>query len=199
MNVNPWVEAVVRGKADVDPAPREEAPPVLAPSAHGPQSTQRSVEPPSDRLPRQHVPHPNPRVVGLHGGSGETTIAAAIGWTPAGHAWPMCEGSTVPVVVTCRPSGRGLVAARNAAREWASSLLGGVDLLGLIVVADLPGRTHKILRRELQVVAAAYPRMWRVSWSEPLHVTGSTDLASGEFDLLRAALDALTDPEPPPT
>ncbi len=92
---------------------------------------------------------------------------AAPGPRPAGHAWPApAAGSPASrVVVVARTDHSGLLAAQRVAREWASGQVAGlVDLVGLVLVADAPGRRPKELRQLEQLVAGGYPRAWTLPW-----------------------------------
>src|SRR4029079_17379597 len=70
------------------------------------------------------------------------------------------------VVVAARTDARGLRAAKHAARQWASGLVPGTQLLGLVLVADAPGRIPRPLRDLAKVVSGGYPRTWHVPWIE---------------------------------
>lgn len=108
-------------------------------------------------------------IVGAHGGSGESTLAGlAPSWRAAGHAWPEAvTGEPMACVVVARTSVRGLLAARTALTQWAASGAGvSVRLLGLVLVADAPGRLPAPIRDLAQVVGGGAPRSWRVPWVE---------------------------------
>jgi hypothetical protein len=101
---------------------------------------------------------------GLHGGAGVTTLQRAI---PGGHdlgvdghdVWP-----TLPVVAVARTHASGLQAARDFAAMVADTP--GWFVLGLVVVADAPGRLPRDLERLLQLVSGGYLRLYRCSWVE---------------------------------
>ncbi|RIJ33400.1 hypothetical protein DZF93_09285, partial [Clavibacter michiganensis subsp. insidiosus] len=85
----------------------------------------------------------------------------------AGHAWPApAAGSPASrVVVVARTDHSGLLAAQRVAREWASGQVAGlVELVGLVLVADAPGRRPKELRQLEQLVSGGYPRSWTLPW-----------------------------------
>ncbi|WP_446047471.1 DUF6668 family protein [Streptomyces olivaceus] len=105
--------------------------------------------------------------MGVHGGAGVTTLRLAVpGGGDAGRAWPASARSQ-PVVLVARSSAYGIECAQNAARQWASGMVTGVDLLGLVVVADAPGRRPRILQNLVRLVAGAVPRLWEIPWVEP--------------------------------
>lgn len=144
----------------------------------------RSARPAGPRTPQRGVPAPDrvdqlPVVersaaaqlwwVGAHGGSGESSLATLVPhWVGADHAWPSVSSQRGParVVLTARSNVRGLRAAQAAATQWASGLVPFVELLGLVIVADAPGRPPKPLRDLAQVVAGGLPRTWNVPWIE---------------------------------
>ncbi|MBO8195035.1 hypothetical protein ITI46_25770 [Streptomyces oryzae] len=104
--------------------------------------------------------------LGVHGGAGVTTLGQAVpGGLDAGRAWPTA-GEPQPVVFVARSSASGLKAVQNAARQWASQLVTGVELLGLVVVADAPGRRPRALRDLLSLVSGTVPRLWEIPWVE---------------------------------
>lgn len=94
--------------------------------------------------------------------------AAIPGGADAGRYWPVPEppGRT-RVVLIARTHASGLRAAQAAARQWASGALGGgVHLLGLVVVADAPGRLPRPLRDLLGLVSGGLPHVWEMPWVE---------------------------------
>lgn len=104
-------------------------------------------------------------VVGAHGGAGESTLAGlGDDWLPAEHAWPGCP---LPgrCVLTARTSATGLLAARAALRQWAAGDA-PVDLAGLVLLADAPGRLPGPLRDLAALVAGGAPRCWSIPWVE---------------------------------
>jgi len=121
----------------------------------------------SQLLPTRHRHHPA-RVwwVGAHGGAGESTFAALHAHdAPADHAWPITAAAEPPtVVVIARTHHDGLIAAQRAARHWASGALPSVNLLGVVLAADAPGRLPKPLRTLAAIVSGGYPRAWEIPW-----------------------------------
>ena len=108
-------------------------------------------------------------LVGAHGGAGESTLAALDeGWRATEHTWPeLGAGAVAPCVVVARTHSRGLLAARTALTQWAASGAGpSVRLLGLVLVADAPGRLPVPLRDLATVVSGGAPRVWDVPWVE---------------------------------
>lgn len=107
-------------------------------------------------------------VVGAHGGAGESTLAELDdGWIAGSHAWPSTPmPQPARVVIVARTSARGLLAAKAVAKQWAAGLVRDVELLGLVLVADAPGRLPKPLRDLTKIISGGYPRTWHVPWVE---------------------------------
>jgi hypothetical protein len=175
MAKNPWVQSAEReaevgdGELADAVARATPAPPDLAPQS-------ASVTPPrsGDCFPRRVADTPaGPATMwwmGVHGGAGESTLEQLLeGSRAAGHAWPIAKDDALPaprVMLVARTTARGLQAAQLAAREWASGTV-PVDLVGLVLIADAPGRLPKPLRDLAQVVVGGVPRSWRLPWVEP--------------------------------
>ncbi len=106
--------------------------------------------------------------VGAHGGAGESTLEELFyGTRAAGHAWPVGapQGSASAAVVVARTSARGLQAVQHALRQREAEQL-AVDVVGLVLVADAPGRLPRALRDLVRHVGAAAPRVWSLPWVE---------------------------------
>ncbi len=176
-NVNPWITTPGR-TPDV---PSEATPALRTRREHGPLTPQAGVSVPdtADRLPRWSQTWPA-KVwwLGVHGGAGETTLAALAQDTRAAqHGWPIADPPNIAtnVVLVARSNYQGLTAAQRAATEWASGALGKlVNLGGLVLVADAPGRLPKPLRDLQQVVGGGLPRVWMLPWVDAWRL-GSTD------------------------
>ena len=115
-------------------------------------------------------------VLGVHGGAGESTLEALLpGARAADHAWPVSPDPRRParVLLVARTSHSGLLAAQNALRDWASGAV-TVELLGLVLIADAPGRLPKHLRRLAGLVASATPRIWELAWQAQWRVGPAT-------------------------
>ncbi|MDO5049371.1 MAG: hypothetical protein Q4D87_05760 [Actinomycetaceae bacterium] len=102
-------------------------------------------------------------VVAAHGGAGATSWARLLGAGDAGVAWPATQGYTRAVVVA-RSSFTGLKAAQAAAIQWASGQVEGVELVGLILTADVPGKPVKSLVEFRKRIEGAFPRVWHVGF-----------------------------------
>jgi hypothetical protein len=102
---------------------------------------------------------------GLHGGAGVNTLDRAV---PGGHVFGIDDDHdtwpALPVVAVVRSHAAGLQAARNFAAMIADAP--GWFVLGLVVVADTPGRLPRDLERLVQLVSGGYPTLWRCPWVE---------------------------------
>lgn len=115
-------------------------------------------------------------ITGVHGGAGESRIADIIdGARVTYHCWPLLpDGASPRVLLVCRADMRGLAAARSALTQWASGAAPEVDLLGLAVLADAPGKTPKELRDFASIVGGGAPRLWSLPWVESWRLGHST-------------------------
>jgi hypothetical protein len=127
-----------------------------------------------ERLPRRRVDDDAVAVwwLGAHGGAGESTLQELFsGSRAADHTWPLTGADRSParVVVVARTHAHGLTAAQSAIREWAA---GDIDvlLLGLVLVADAPGRLPHGLRRLADLIAGGVPSVWSLPWIEAWRV-----------------------------
>lgn len=176
---NPWLPQ----PTETDPAAAQDQTPARV-ATTGPLHPQRGVPAPDlvDQLPIRRMDRTAGLwVVGAHGGAGESTIAELDdAWVAASHAWPaVAPGGSTRVIIVARTSTRGLLAAKAVAKQWATGLVQGVDVLGLVLVVDAPGRLPKPLRDLTKVVGGGYPRTWHVPWVESWRL--------GEQPLLDAA------------
>ena len=130
---------------------------------------------PGDRLPRRALANEEPAAVwwlGAHGGAGESTLEELFsGSRAADHCWPLAGSGEAPaqVVLVARTHAHGLTAAQHAIREWAAGEV-EVLLLGLVLIADAPGRLPSALRRLAALVAGGVPAVWSLPWIEAWRV-----------------------------
>ncbi|MBO9553824.1 DUF6668 family protein [Cellulomonas sp.] len=193
---NPWVS-----RASAPDTATRAVTRVVVPTT-GPIGPQQGVPlpDPDDQLPLLRFAAPaSVWWVGAHGGAGETTLSSLVpGWRGTGHAWPVVPtaGSAPRAVVVARTHVRGLRAAQAAAAHWASGRIQPLDLLGLVLVADAPGRLPKPLRELAQLVGGGFPRVWSVPWTESwrLGETPTLDSAPREVTRLARDLRSLADP-----
>lgn len=137
--------------------------------ATAPEALPRVFAPATDRV----------QVVGLHGGSGASTLSRLLGAeraTDAGTKVPM--GGAPVVLLVARTHAAGLAAVRRAGQSWAAHQLDDVRLLGLVLVDDGP-RMSREQQRQVKVLLAVFPATWRLGWHEPWRVV--TDPTTDEL------------------
>lgn len=103
-------------------------------------------------------------VVAAHGGAGATTVARLLDAGDAGQVWPAPRSGAVAAVVVARHHLSGLRAAQAAAIQWASGVIPGVHLVGLVLVADSPVKQPKELADFQRLVMGAFPAVWHVEY-----------------------------------
>lgn len=213
MSSNPWVQSPHRGgETGETEAPSAVVPTPVVVSEAAPLMPQAATVPsPSRGLPRRSPDVPRATValwwVGAHGGAGESTLEQLLeGSRAMGHAWPRAEAgeSELPnVILVARTSAHGLRSAQLAATEWASGEV-AVNLHGLVLIADAPGRLPKPLKDFAQVVAGGVPRVWRLPWvedwrqGEPVSADTAPKRIVAFLDELRAFHFAAPRPLPTP-
>jgi hypothetical protein len=120
--------------------------------------------------------------VGAHGGAGESTLEQLLpGSRAADHTWPISPDPARPAntVLVARTSYAGLTAAQRALRDWASGAV-PATVIGLVLLADAPGRLPRELRGLVDLVDGAAPGKTRVLPWQP-------DWRFGEPSLARAS------------
>lgn len=184
------------------PAPRPDAEPA-APRELNPQPGSAAPVA-SNRLRRRRLlPGMTARVwfVGVHGGAGETTLATLFPDSRGtSHVWPLAVAEDGPpplVVLVARTHASGLKAAQEALRDWAAGDL-PVKLLGLVLIADAPGRLPKPLRDLSQLVAGGAPTVWRIPWHEPWRRGEPVELPEAPA-ALRSLMEELEELAPTPS
>lgn len=121
-------------------------------------------------------------IIGAHGGAGESRIADLLGARATDHCWPALQDGTEPrVLLVSRADMRGLTAARSALTQWVSGATPEVDLLGLAILADAPGKTPKALRDFAAIVGGGAPRLWTLPWVEAWRLGDTTAPPSREY------------------
>jgi len=164
-SLNPWITSPAADSAEQQ-APDAHVPPAAVISA----PLKGMVEPDTaDRLARRTVSGSAVLwITGAHGGAGESRIADLLdGVRVTDHCWPVLQDGSAPrVLLVCRTDMRGLTAARSALTQWASRAAPKLDLLGLAILADAPGKTPKALRDFAAIVGGGAPRLWTLPWVE---------------------------------
>lgn len=160
------------------------------PPATGPQTPQSGVPAPSadSLLPvRERTASAGLWWVGTHGGAGESSLASLVdGWAEAGHSWPRpADGGAANVVLVARTSMAGLRSAQAAATQWASGRASEANVLGLVLVADAPGKLPRPLRDFARLVSGGVPRTWSVPWIEAWRIGDAPSSSDVPRDLRR--------------
>ncbi|MGW5333115.1 DUF6668 family protein [Streptomyces bauhiniae] len=103
--------------------------------------------------------------VAAHGGAGATSLAGALGGADLGTRWPEPgRGEPARMFVVARTHGAGIQAASSVLDALRTgSHPRGLELLGVVLVADAPGRLPLTLARRVRVLATAAP-VHRVPW-----------------------------------
>lgn len=117
--------------------------------------------------------------LGAHGGAGVSTLTALIGCSAdVGRMWPGGHpGQCVNVVLVARTHTEGLERARDLAAQYATRFVPpSTRLLGLVTLADAPGRLPTPLRRLRNLVSAAVPNAWHLSWVPEWRTTRLSEL-----------------------
>lgn len=107
--------------------------------------------------------------MGAHGGAGVSTLTAVAAVSrDSSRWWPSGDVSQSPnVVLVCRTHTEGLERARDLLRQYAvCAMPPAVRVLGLVTVADAPGKPPTEIRRLMKLVAAAAPTAWHLPWVE---------------------------------
>jgi hypothetical protein len=134
-------------------------------------------------------------LLAAHGGAGVSSLLraglAAAGAVDGQRCWPAAGR----VLLVARTSTGGLELARELACQHASGQAGqDIELVGLVLVADAPGRLPARISALADLVCGGFTRCWQVPWltewrlataSEPLPV-------HPEVARLSADLHALT-------
>jgi hypothetical protein len=107
--------------------------------------------------------------LGAHGGAGVSTLTSLMAVSAdARRMWPGGHRRQSPnVVLVCRTHTEGLERVRDLAAQYTVRLVPpGVRLLGLVTVADAPGKLPTPLRRLRDLVSATVPHAWHLPWIE---------------------------------
>jgi hypothetical protein len=191
-SLNPWITSPTASDGADQQAPDAHVPPAAVISA----PLRGMVEPDAaDRLARRTMTSSAALwITGAHGGAGESRIADLLpGARVTDHCWPVLQdGSTPRVLLVCRADMRGLTAARSALTQWASGAAPELELLGLAVLADAPGKTPRPLRDFAAIVGGGAPRLWTLPWVEAWrHGDSTTPPPAREYQRFITDLAAL--------
>ncbi|BAL86496.1 hypothetical protein AMIS_12760 [Actinoplanes missouriensis 431] len=117
-------------------------------------------------------------LVGIHGGAGTTTLAAAGVGEDGGRRWPKQPpaaetrqspaGEDLPIgglLLVVRETAAGLKVATKAAEAvQRGQIPDWLQVLGMVVVAAGPGRPARLVRERTALVGGWMPEVWRVPW-----------------------------------
>jgi len=111
--------------------------------------------------------------VKAHGGAGTTSLAHALGGVDVGARWPdVTRGEPRRILLVGRTSAGGLRSVSRALQALhEGNAPRGLDLLGVVLVADVPGRLPLTLLRRIRVIRSAAP-VHRVPWIPAWRVGG---------------------------
>lgn len=113
-------------------------------------------------------------LLGAHGGAGVTSLLRA-GLDQVAVDADRCWPKSGLVLLVARTSTSGLEWARDLARQHASGRAGDVELRGLILVADAPGRLPVRTAGLRDLVSGAFPRTWRLPWLEEWRLAATSE------------------------
>ncbi|MFG2084860.1 DUF6668 family protein [Spirillospora sp. NPDC048824] len=134
----------------------------------------RLAPPPTSSLGLAGYSGPGPAlwISSCHGGAGASTLAALIPFgRSTGRYWPAPEPpGQARVILVARTHAVGLRAAQAAAGQWAAGVLPNVRLLGLVAIADAPGKLPKPLKDLLRLISGGVPQVWELPWVEALRL-----------------------------
>lgn len=162
---NPWIPV---------PEPETVAPELSSQEALPSWGPQAGIQASAGWLPFVLVEGPaRVNVVGAHGGAGATTLAGLLDGRDCGAAWPITsDGVRQQVIVCARTSFTGLKAAQAVAMQWASGCVPAVDLAGLVLLADAPGKLPRDLVDLQRHVSGAFACVWHLEWVPEARTTG---------------------------
>ncbi|MDQ1287034.1 MAG: hypothetical protein QG622_599 [Actinomycetota bacterium] len=110
--------------------------------------------------------------LGVHGGAGVSTLLELVpGGADAFRFWPSpsVHGGPDGLVLVCRTHAHGLRCARAAVHQWNShDVPDRLTLLGLVAIADAPGKLPVPQSQALRLLAGAVERLWTVPFLEDL-------------------------------
>jgi hypothetical protein len=200
MSTNPWVTGPE--PSTTEPVEMDAPAPSSMPAGLDLAPQPASVSAPRHSFPRLSVDDAAGPSIGLwwfgtHGGAGESTLEQLLeGSRGTCHAWPQVDESASlrpNVILVARTSARGLRSAQIAATEWAAGDV-AVQLHGLVLIADAPGRLPKPLKDFARIVAGGVPRVWRLPWVEEWRLGATVSAATAPkavtdfLEQLRAAI-----------
>lgn len=192
LGTNPWLPALTENSAAPAPPDALEREGILTTGAVHPQEGVPPVEA-NLNLRTWRTDHAPLFVVGVHGGAGESTLSGLVmGAKGTGHRWPATDHT--PAVLLCaRTSYAGLSAAQRAARAWAAGQTPSLRLLGIVFIADAPGKLPRPLAEFRQLIAGGVPHHWLLDWHEPFRLGDGASPAPRSFRRSLAEINTLVE------
>jgi len=158
-----------------DPAPVAVRP-VTAPTPEG-AATPSVLRAPRGPEQPQHAPA-RWCWVGAHGGAGTSSLAGVLGGPEIARTdtWHAGTGGSateaavnLAVVVVARTHAAGLLAAQSLAAQTEQAASWDL-VLGLVLVADAPGRLPPPCQDLVHLIGGTYTHCWRIPWDQRLRV-----------------------------
>lgn len=111
-----------------------------------------------------------------HGGAGASTLSRVLApVADAEGSWPS-QDEFPYVAIVCRSTRMGLEAAHSAVLQAQAGRTGGCTLLGVVVVADAPGRVPKSLAQRVSVIEEL-TEVWHVGYETSIREAQIDELA----------------------
>ncbi|MEV6133674.1 DUF6668 family protein [Streptomyces violaceusniger] len=179
------------------PAAKRSAP--TAPSTRGAPSrrTSRAAQAapswpiaPAEQAPTRHQGH-QVAWVSAHGGAGASTLAHVLGGADVGRRWPdPARGEPGRVLLVARTHAAGTRATSQALNALRiAEHPAGVRLIGVVLVADAPGRLPRALGRRVRVLRSA-AKVHRVPWIPAWRAGEDVDRLPREVRMLASLIAA---------
>ncbi len=135
-------------------------------------------------------------LLGAHGGAGVTSLLRA-GLDQVAVDADRCWPRAGLVLLVARTSTSGLEWARDLARQHASGRAGDVELLGLVLVPDAPGRLPARVSGLRDLVSGAFGRTWHLPWLEPWRLAATSDPLPAHPDVQQLLAELTRTWQPP--
>lgn len=192
LGINPWIPALTQDSVASAPPDAVERERILTTGAVHPQPGIPPVEA-NLNLRTWRTDLAPVFVVGVHGGAGESTLTRLVlGAKATAHRWPATDAT--PAVLMCaRTSYAGLLAAQRAARAWAAGQTPSLRLLGIVFIADAPGKLPRPLAEFRQLIAGGVPHHWFLDWHEPFRLGDAAAPAPHSFRRSLAEINTLVE------
>lgn len=153
-----------------------------------PREWQQGIPAPARMLTVRSLPTAGLWVVGAHGGSGESVIAALNPyWMAAEHCFPTMGD----ILICCRTSAYGLECGRMALQQYLAGLAGCGRLIGLAIVADMPGKIPKELKQLGELARSLAPTTVEFPFDKTLRLEPYPPTNQDRFGRQRSLIESL--------